>query len=284
MSAGSFQDLLKSAPEILTPTLRVKTAVSVVLSLGYLHSRGITHGHLKPSRILFDSQHFPRLSCTEINHLRWDRGAGSVIGNTMDEEIFIYLPPEAVEWPEPGAGKSSIEAKERFDVFSFGSFLCCLFSGLGWDPVLSNPRRESSFRKMKRLAGRLSAVSLGETPPIPKYLPLAVARMAKLCWAKDSENRPLITEIFREFVAIDFRLVEDVNTDEVEDFVRLCQEDFLCANGGPADPKLTSINSITRALSSVSVRLPAEVRDEASFRSWLRPFGKRPSRSELPSE
>jgi len=91
-------------------------------------------------------------------------------------------------------------------------------------------------------------------------------------------------EIFREFVAIDFRLVEDVNTDEVENFARLCQENFLYANGGPADPKLTSINSITRALSSVSFRLPAEVRDEASFRSWLRAFGKRPSRSELPSE
>jgi hypothetical protein len=98
----------------------------------------------------------------------------------------------------------------------------CLFSGLPWDPLF-NPR-ETSFQKMMRLHRRLY---VGETPLIPKDLPPAAARMVKLYWAKDADGQPLITEIFREFVAIDFRLVEGVNTDEVEDFARLCQENFL---------------------------------------------------------
>jgi hypothetical protein len=52
-------DLLRDGSEKLTPTLRVEIAISVALALGYLHSRGIVHGCVRPSQIFFDSSMRP---------------------------------------------------------------------------------------------------------------------------------------------------------------------------------------------------------------------------------
>jgi serine/threonine protein kinase len=71
---GGLLEILEKRPELLTATLRVKVVVSVLQALSYLHSRGIVHGHVNPSRIFSDSSMRPGLCCLDVGDLsyRWE--------------------------------------------------------------------------------------------------------------------------------------------------------------------------------------------------------------------
>jgi serine/threonine protein kinase len=58
---GSLKEVLANPPSWWTPTAKSKTIAGIVLGMRFAHSCGCVHGSLKPSNILFDSNHNVRI-------------------------------------------------------------------------------------------------------------------------------------------------------------------------------------------------------------------------------
>jgi serine/threonine protein kinase len=69
-------------------------------TLCYLHNRGRSHGNIKPSTILFNSEH--RIFFTDISRLSAETLANSSDKAAFDKESYDYASPE--QWYRPTAG------------------------------------------------------------------------------------------------------------------------------------------------------------------------------------
>lgn len=79
----------------------------LVDSLCYLHSRGLSHGNIKPSTILFNSDN--HIFYSDISRLSVEAIANSSDKSTFDKESYDYAAPE--QWYRPSTSHSSIHRK-----------------------------------------------------------------------------------------------------------------------------------------------------------------------------
>ncbi|OTA90804.1 hypothetical protein M434DRAFT_397678 [Hypoxylon sp. CO27-5] len=79
----------------------------LVDSLCYLHNRGLSHGNIKPSTILFNSDN--HIFYSDITRLSVEAIANSSDKSTFDKESYDYAAPE--QWYRPSTSHSNVHRK-----------------------------------------------------------------------------------------------------------------------------------------------------------------------------
>ncbi|KAI1376032.1 kinase-like domain-containing protein [Hypoxylon crocopeplum] len=94
---------LKSMPKQDRRQLLMNWIHCLVDSLCYLHSRGLSHGNIKPSTVLFNSDN--HIFYTDISRLSAEALANTTDRSTFDKESYDYAAPE--QWYRPSTSHSS---------------------------------------------------------------------------------------------------------------------------------------------------------------------------------
>jgi serine/threonine protein kinase len=203
---GRLDEILDKRPELLTPTLKVQVAVTVLHALRFLHSRGIVHGHVNPSRIFFDDSMRPRLCCCQVGYLKWCWSWLQYTPIIRDWAMCPYLPP--IVWDETLEGKQAFD----IDIFAFGVLLFRLFVG-------PPPEPRPQILQLKWFA---SHERLSHLQEVPKFLPSAIS--AAIRGAVGGETS--LDQIAEDFADAKWRLAEGVDGAAVSELVKLCCVEF----------------------------------------------------------
>ena len=114
----------RAAPLPLDEALAL--AHDIATGVGHAHSRGVIHGDLRPSDILFTTDHQPKVG---------DFGLAATTAGGRDRPDAAVAPPSAYLAPEQLAGEP---ATAESDVYALGAILYALLTGC------SPPRRAAS--------------------------------------------------------------------------------------------------------------------------------------------
>ncbi|MHC4391187.1 MAG: serine/threonine-protein kinase [Planctomycetota bacterium] len=135
LTGGSLDDRLEAAPGGL-PLPEVKAlAASVLEALAFSHERGIVHGDLKPSNLLFDAAGTVKVADFAIAAVEdQEVGLQHTLARTQAAKLTgtpLYMAPEQVD-PRRRVGR---ELDGRADLFSFGKVLYEALTGPGSQAV-----------------------------------------------------------------------------------------------------------------------------------------------------
>ncbi|KAI2632096.1 kinase-like domain-containing protein [Hypoxylon sp. NC1633] len=98
---------VKSLPKQDRRRLVMNWIHCLVDSLCYLHARGLSHGNIKPSTVLFNSDN--HIFYTDVSRLSVDALANSADKSTFDKESYDYAAPE--RWYRPSNSHSGLHRK-----------------------------------------------------------------------------------------------------------------------------------------------------------------------------
>jgi hypothetical protein len=172
----------------------------IVIGMRFVHSRGVIHRRLNLENILLD----------DVGHIRitgfeWSRftdvdpiGAEPPVSNLTAPEIY-----------EGGKPTSAV------DVFAFGLILYELIVGA---PVFAATQPPDEVR---------AKVVGGERAKIPESVNETVRKVIKRSWSYDADVRPSFEEILFAFDQIKFRLVANVDVDQVYEFISAVMAESL---------------------------------------------------------
>ncbi|KAF5733105.1 mitogen-activated protein kinase kinase kinase 7-like [Tripterygium wilfordii] len=193
------KDLNSYIKEICGPRKRIPftlpNAVDIMLQVArameYLHSKGIYHGELNPSKILVK----PRGNFGEGYLQAKVSGFGlSSVKNIKPKSSlnqngtlpFIWHAPEVLEEQEQTGCTENLNYTEKSDVYSFG--MVCFELLTGKVPF------EDSHLQGEKMSRNIRA---GERPLFPFYSPKYVTNLTKKCWHSDPNQRPSFSSICR---------------------------------------------------------------------------------------
>lgn len=151
----------------------LKIINQIVGGLAFLHSRNVVHRDLKPANVLI----------TESNDVNiCDFGLSRLLDpdmTSMTAEVGTpsYMAPEM-------ATMGGIQLSTKGDVYSFGILLYSTWSR-------SKPYGDQGMNPFQLM----TAVVNGLRPVIPIGCPPALARLMRVCWDANPENRPSFAEI-----------------------------------------------------------------------------------------
>ncbi len=156
-------------------------------ALDHAHSRGVTHGDLKPSNILLTADARPMLFDFNLS-IDWQtpadpNGSSSELGGTLaymaPERLRAFSAPEPPPLPRP-------RDRQRADIYALGLILAEALTGHG--PDVSGSRRlaprelAAKLAKVRTDAGRFLS-------PILRRVPLDLRPILSRCLAPDPADR-----------------------------------------------------------------------------------------------
>jgi serine/threonine protein kinase len=194
--SDSLQDVKTNNPVWWTATTKSKAIAGIALGMTSAHRRGIVHGSLNPSHILFDEDHFVHIVDFDSSH--FERNA-----EDRDE----------MEERDSDAGMNSAR---NADVFSFASIM---FDILVDDDVISRslPFDERDMRTLRK----------GHLPAIPEFVPRFVRKLIEDGWSRDRFGQYSFDEIIEVMKFNNFEFEEGVDIGEVLEFVKSVEESSL---------------------------------------------------------
>lgn len=148
-------------------------AYGVACAMEFIQSDNIVHRDLKPSNILLDSKLYPYV--TDFGTSK-QLDPSLSIQQTISGTTPIIMAPEFFE--DPFNTKDSL----MLDYYAYGITIYHLITGL------------EPFEKYALLA-LMNAVTKGERPPIPDYVPSHWKKLIEDCWRQNPTERPNFTEI-----------------------------------------------------------------------------------------
>jgi ankyrin repeat protein len=151
------------------------TIISMVHGLFELHSKGVVHDDLRPSRVLFTEEGYAKMGDFGIARLTEE----------VDDLASRYASPERHD------GRARTKAS---DAWSLGVTIYEMLSG------------QSAFQgPMSNLMGQ---IALDERPAVPGIACPELAEVIRSCWKKDEAERMTMMEIVEKLSGAGWNLVE----------------------------------------------------------------------------
>ena len=183
---GSLQQHIepKVSPQ-WTPTSAAITVLGVAHALKIIHQRGVAHGKLSPSKVVFDDKMYPHLIDTWISEGPQD---------------IRYVAPELM-----AHGKADEQAA---DIFSFA--LIYYYCVCGYSPF------EGIYQ-----AQIGPYFFSGQRPPIPDNLSNFSKQIISQCWDQDPRQRPTADDLYQRLFEHYTEIVYDASFAEVTKYSKL---------------------------------------------------------------
>jgi serine/threonine protein kinase len=193
MKYGSLLTVLDSVKSGNAPKFWDGTGIAIIVcgivcGLEVIHSQGIIHRDVKPANLMLDG----RGHC-----LIGDLGSSRFISAGCRLSRGVGTPQYAA--PEQSMG---LAYTNKVDVFSFA---VVLYEILGGEPDVS-----LTF---------LSRVMKGERLTFPESMSEHTKWLISNCWAQNADDRPSFSAILAELKRIDFKILPDVDSSRVQEFV-----------------------------------------------------------------
>jgi TPR repeat protein/serine/threonine protein kinase len=170
-------------------------ATGIALAMRFVHSCGVTHRDLKPENVLLDRDWTVRIA-------GFARSASRDAQPLEPADVRIdspYLAPECYE----------NTFRQASDVFAFGLILYRLLAG------------RPAFAEDLPLQKVAYAVAIVDVrPEIPDFVCPASRELITDCWEKEPDNRPSFGEIADRLAEMEFKVIGDVNSVKVGEFVK----------------------------------------------------------------
>jgi serine/threonine protein kinase len=179
-------------PSFWTHTGIVISVVEVVCGLEFIHSKGFVHRYLKPSNFLINKN--GRCYIGNLGSSRLLEGATRL---SDDKSTMGYTAPELYDR----------EYNSKVEVFSFAMVLYEIL--VGW-AVYSNYSDERT----------MYLVITGTRAELPAEMSSDVKSLITRCWSGDPDHRPSFSYIRRGLERIGFKLLPDVDSAAVKQFVK----------------------------------------------------------------
>jgi hypothetical protein len=197
LSPPSLKQLLHKPTqyEWWTSTAKVKAIIGIVQGMTFIHSRNLMHRELKTRSIFFDQEH-----CVKIGGFGRSKFDDlDVLKHTMFcDSMSFYQAPEM--WGS--------DYTNSVDVYSFAMILFRIVTGHSPFPEM---RGKSPMARMQR-------VIQGRRADIDNVVPF-VRSLIDGCWAHDPTTRPTFAKIMEILDQENFRIFEDVNSEEVRRYI-----------------------------------------------------------------
>ena len=161
-SNGTLQQHLepKISPQ-WTPTSAAITVLGLAHALKIIHSRGVAHKKLQPSKIVFDDKMYPHLI-----------------------DSWLSDSPQDVRYVAPELMAHSKADEKAADIFSFALIYFHCVSGISpFDGIYQAQIGPYFFS--------------GQRPPIPDSIPKFSKQLISKCWDQDPRQRPSAEDIFQ---------------------------------------------------------------------------------------
>ena len=212
LSHGSLKSLLDSEKRSLadidwTPTKKYITLLGIARGMKYLHSRGVVHRDLKPENILTDENYYPRVCDFGLSKF-FSESLSNSNKLTMTGQIGtpLYMAPELFE--------DECHYGPGVDVYAFSMIAFEVVSG-------EVPFKEFPCISPVSLGMKVSS---GKRPKIPGSVPPKMSALIERCWSQEASRRPSFAEIFNELSSDLSMLGDDVDEDEIRDYIDMLDE------------------------------------------------------------
>jgi hypothetical protein len=187
-----------------TPTMKMKTVVSIVLAMKHVHKCGVVHRDLKPEGVFFDSERRIRVGSFGSSR-KVSSGADGSGGERAELSSVgypVYMAPELYD----GRYNSSV------DVYSFGLMLY---------EILISSRLFNGRAKLKLLA----ELQKGISPGFPDGVDPSTSNLINRCWHKDPRKRPTFEEIYEVLKKSEWWLIDGVDRGDVTKYVQTIEQE-----------------------------------------------------------
>jgi aurora kinase len=184
-----------------------KIVVGIALAMRYLHSQKVIHRDLKPDKILLDWDWIVRIA---------DFGHST---SPENPEIPSHIDPDSPRcWPSFDCHYLAPESYDNryypeSDVFSFALILYELLVG---QPAFS---KDLTIYQIA-----FKVVIKRERPDIPKFVLPNTRELIEDCWATDPGDWPSFEEIVERLVKMKFKLMSNVNSHKISEFVKKIEQ------------------------------------------------------------
>jgi len=147
----------------------------------YLHDKNIIHRDLKPANILVVDMQDPN---AHVNCKIIDFGLA-----TSENNLKTYCGTPGFIAPEIDINGDMLY-NNKVDVFSFGMII--------WQML----NRTRPFENIKDSSSKQKEIKIGKRPDIPKWCPLEISYLIKICWDEKPEERPSFINLKQELLTI----------------------------------------------------------------------------------
>jgi serine/threonine protein kinase len=192
----SLESILSSeeSPAWWTATAKTVVIIGIVVGMCLIYSAGHRHQDLQPSNILLDNEtHAPMILGIGPKH---EDPAGPHLKLSHDSPRY-----KAPELHAQG------QVTEKADVFSFGMILYEIVTGTRVFDQTAEP-----YQVMRRICQ-------GERPRIPAVRPFT-RELITSCWDGNAGTRPSFKEVLRRLRDERFRVFQDVDGNQIDQFER----------------------------------------------------------------
>lgn len=213
VSNGSLKDILDkaksgNADHNWTATKKYICLLGISDAMRYLHEQGVIHRDLKPQNILIDDNFFPRVSDFGLSRC-FSQSLSTSMKIQMTGSIGtpLYMAPELMN-DEDQYGPA-------VDIYAFALIAYEIIAGI--EPF-SEKGKPATFNII------VSKVLSGGRPKLPNIVPEKMRQLIEKCWSQDPKDRPSFEEIFRQ-LSSDFSYIdEDIDEDEINDYLEILEE------------------------------------------------------------
>jgi serine/threonine protein kinase len=198
VGGGTLKEFLKKdGPEIewWDDTGKTIAVAGIVHAMKLIQRKGLVHGNLNPSNILFDEYHRPKIC---------DFGTRRIYSVTTGNEVSIYA----------ASGVRDEEYDGKTDVYSFGLILFEIVTGHG---VFSNCDMAGRVRWICRLQN-------GTRLDVPEAVFPQTRDLIEKCWSKEASTRPSFDEVWKSLKENGFRILPGVDREAVEAFIGMLEK------------------------------------------------------------
>ena len=215
MQKGSLRKILNEEQANLSdndwdPTKKYICLLGIADAMRYLHQQGILHRDLKPENILFDENFYPKIA---------DFGLSRCFENVLNNEEMkltknvgtpLYMAPELID--------ENSNYDLSVDVYSFAFIAYEIVTGKVPFSELGN--NINFFQLSKKILN-------GTRPEFTDAVNEKMRNLISLCWSGDAKERPSFETIFKEMSSDLTYFVEDVDKQEIKDYILNLQEENI---------------------------------------------------------